>query len=832
MVSSRSQYKPITPEEWQSRVSGLKRTSHQLEGPCPHCGGTDRFHVNLAEPYLWGCRNCDDTGNRREIIKAVFPEFSEQRERKEPTLKTVYYHPDGTAIANIRYDFLPNECTWNKGDCKQKYVNHKHIYAADPETDRAISGKKYQGFLARIWQHPDSASDTDNENKPLVVVEGEKTAIAVNQAGFNAVTWLGGSPQASHADFAPLAGYNVIIWPDNDKPGKKAADTIAEKLDGVAKSIAIVNIPPNTPNGWDAADTTLEEIARLIGESSPYQPPAISSIALISGMPQVDIWYELGTEYAKLYLSKTHIYHPIPGKSGWWGYIDRRWQPLDTNDNTMMDDIIANRYIAAGAFSQANRNDFAEILTDNKNFGRNKVNNSSFWAGLRHALAGDIPEPASNVFATDNWIVNLDTGQMFAHAPEHHVRSISKGRYLPNIPDSQHWDVIHKRFDRVFSRNNQDEYIKLIALAITGMSQHYKSVVFINGPEGSGKGGAVNVIVNALGDGAISVDNNWLTRHNQSDIDATTADILISQPYAVGVDEIRSERNLVQNKLLSMSGNAPQRARRPHGQNLSGVLRCQLWTTCVEVPRFPANTGIKRRMAVLPTLLKIADSDKSPLGEHSQDLLDAIITLAIKNAADVYKSGYTPPEGDIEAKKSVISQMDELNDAIDGLDETIWEGRTVEELVEYLQKELGNEKISKQIVGRKLNSSDVWVAKLDRKKNSSSNGKKYLYRKPSEMKLENVETIMSTNVNDIENVRMNSGFGAHVNAPGPESQNSFLHRSNIVYTSDIKSSGPDRADENRMRECPKCSDVKILLKSGFCPVCDSTQIGENPGQEV
>ena len=58
-----------TPAEWLAAVPGLVDRSSQLEGPCPSCGGTDRFHVNKEPPHLFGCRKCEDPA---AILGAAF----------------------------------------------------------------------------------------------------------------------------------------------------------------------------------------------------------------------------------------------------------------------------------------------------------------------------------------------------------------------------------------------------------------------------------------------------------------------------------------------------------------------------------------------------------------------------------------------------------------------------------------------------------------------------------------------------------------------------------------------------------------------------------------
>ena len=54
---------------WTGRAAQLrlKKQGSELVGPCPNCGGTDRFHVRLRDG-LFGCRQC---GDWRRILDAA-----------------------------------------------------------------------------------------------------------------------------------------------------------------------------------------------------------------------------------------------------------------------------------------------------------------------------------------------------------------------------------------------------------------------------------------------------------------------------------------------------------------------------------------------------------------------------------------------------------------------------------------------------------------------------------------------------------------------------------------------------------------------------------------
>lgn len=85
---------------------------------------------------------------------------------------------------------------------------------------------------------------------PMILVEGEKTADAVAAMGYTAVTWMGGTNRWNKTDLSFLTD-DVLFWPDNDEPGRKCMQAIAEHYNISPKWIPA---PQNAPKGWDAAD--------------------------------------------------------------------------------------------------------------------------------------------------------------------------------------------------------------------------------------------------------------------------------------------------------------------------------------------------------------------------------------------------------------------------------------------------------------------------------------------------------------------------------------------------------------------------------------------------
>lgn len=110
-------------------------------------------------------------------------------------------------------------------------------------------------------------------SEPVIVTEGERKRDRLKAAGYQSVALVGGSSVAPSNDaLSVLKGLRVILWADNDAPGRKVMDRIAVSLAGMASSVARVRWPDAPPAG-DAADFldahTVEECDALLKAAVP-----------------------------------------------------------------------------------------------------------------------------------------------------------------------------------------------------------------------------------------------------------------------------------------------------------------------------------------------------------------------------------------------------------------------------------------------------------------------------------------------------------------------------------------------------------------------------------
>jgi hypothetical protein len=93
---------------------------------------------------------------------------------------------------------------------------------------------------------------------PVLLVEGEKTCEAASKLfpEHSVLTWQGGTGNVAKVDIEPLKSRDIIIWPDADAAGIKAAEEMSRRLQSIDAEVAIVDvsdIQAICPK-WDLAD--------------------------------------------------------------------------------------------------------------------------------------------------------------------------------------------------------------------------------------------------------------------------------------------------------------------------------------------------------------------------------------------------------------------------------------------------------------------------------------------------------------------------------------------------------------------------------------------------
>ncbi len=273
-------------------------------GPCPLCGGNDRWrwddHGGNGGGYCNQCGGKDGSGGAIsgldlisrargitfvEACKAVEQHLGVEPTAPSPSARRTSVTarriperpPAGAAPPSLDgathqwlYEDAQGPCYWIQRIIKGSQLDKR--------------GKPQKVFLHRVWldgkwHRPSRKRDgftcdwpaprpllgypdlIERPDAPVLVVEGETTWDAARTLlnGWVAVTWSNGSSSVGLVDWGLLAGRHVVIWPDADPEGAKAAKRITELLQATgAASVAVVTPPDGVAKGWDLADAVGE----------------------------------------------------------------------------------------------------------------------------------------------------------------------------------------------------------------------------------------------------------------------------------------------------------------------------------------------------------------------------------------------------------------------------------------------------------------------------------------------------------------------------------------------------------------------------------------------
>jgi hypothetical protein len=276
----------MTPIETVVAKFGLKLRweGRELVGPCPTCGGRDRFAVNPSK-QLWNCRGCACGGDAIDLVRHVdgctYGEAvralegerisgrvasvarSVDDDRRSLNFaeqiwgQTTQLAPEAMAYferRGIPIDEVPEHgglrwhpsCPWEGGT--KPCVIGRYTTAVDNEPRgiwrRPIDGTKPKalgptaGCVIRLW--PDDAVETG-----LVLGEGVETTLAASTRIEHRGTllqpaWAAGSA-GNISSFPVLSGIEALtILVDNDPAGERAADQCRAGWDAAGREVTLL----------------------------------------------------------------------------------------------------------------------------------------------------------------------------------------------------------------------------------------------------------------------------------------------------------------------------------------------------------------------------------------------------------------------------------------------------------------------------------------------------------------------------------------------------------------------------------------------------------------
>jgi len=254
---------------------GIKLTKQGTEhvGPCPRCGGIDRFAMNDIKG-VWNCRGCEKGGGVIELVQH---------------LDGVDFNAAVTTLAGPaepRPDFDQPEVAFDYHDGMGKLIYQNVRLRLLDESGAVILGPKgkpdktlrqrlpgssfEEGLkgIARVPYHLPQLREAlaAGPNKLVFFVEGEGKADLLWSWGLIATSVAKGTKNFAET----FRGTDVVVLPDNDKPGQKRADFVLKALTGIAARLRVLPLPglgeSEDIKDWAARGGTAEKLLELVNQ--------------------------------------------------------------------------------------------------------------------------------------------------------------------------------------------------------------------------------------------------------------------------------------------------------------------------------------------------------------------------------------------------------------------------------------------------------------------------------------------------------------------------------------------------------------------------------------
>ena len=315
------------------RYVDLKKQGSEYAACCPfHSERSPSFKVNAAKG-IYKCFGCGVHGDAIDFVMAYegvkFPEAVQRivgstdvggvgpvraprKPQAAPLWQPIRTAPAGVDAPDFYHSRLGSPSrSWAYRDAAGHLVGYVSRYETTNKDGTAgketlpttwavntETGEQEWRFLSFGVPRPLYGSEmlALRPNAPVMVVEGEKDCDAgrLLMTGFVVITWPGGGNAVNMADWALLAGRNVVLWgdwdwkkykdehelagqimPELEQPGAMAMAAVYAQIRLTAASVRIVKPMQGCPDGWGLADQVPAEGWTAIAWAKANVVPAV-----------------------------------------------------------------------------------------------------------------------------------------------------------------------------------------------------------------------------------------------------------------------------------------------------------------------------------------------------------------------------------------------------------------------------------------------------------------------------------------------------------------------------------------------------------------------------
>ena len=506
----------------------------------------------------------------------------------------------------------------------------------------------------------------------VLIVEGEKCADAARKLlpGYVSITWPGGGKAAALADWSPIYGRNVLIWPDrdrhqyptdhpeaggdipyNDQPGTLTAEGIAKILEDHCPKILVLDVSEFTKDGHDVADclsegwTPEQTLSWCKAHVSPRGKGFVSPIQSLyvpkrrkpiptTNRYNISIKDFISTVEWFVANSFSGIKGPLRHFSGtWYRWNGAYYVPVSTDllrhEAYLFLDKCAYRDASGVNFDFKPDRDFVSKLLDALAAHCHLADTfkAPCW------ISGTGPNPKDCV-VLQNGILELSTRKLWPHSTEMWTLNCMPYSYDPSLPPPKEWLSF---LDSQWAPDPESTAcLQEICGYLLTSDTSFQKIFMLIGPKRAGKGTIARVLKELLGV-VNTIEPTLDNLRNEFGLEQ-----LIGKMLAVFSD-VRLEgqtANIVEH-LLSISGEDSKSVNRKNRIHWNGKLNTRFFLMSNLLPRFSDSSGaLASRFVILHMRRSHYGKEDTKLTEKLLPELSGIFNWALDGLDRLRKRGF------------------------------------------------------------------------------------------------------------------------------------------------------------------------------------------------
>lgn len=512
-----------------------------------------------------------------------------------------------------------------------------------------------------------------NPRQTVFVTEGEKAADEAILLGLLATTSPHGSKSAGKADWSPLAGRTVVLLPDNDVPGAKYAEDVAQCLRRLTPppSVQILALP-GLPKGGDIVEYAQElrkqgqndDAIRATIEKLAAEAPAIAARAAEASQHGLT---DMGNSRRLIAAHGADLRY-CEAIGGWFIWRDGCWR-TDANGRIFhrIHDTVHQMYRDAARLEDP---DEAEALVKHAERSQSMRSVLSMERMARYEpeviINSSDFNPDDYLFSVQNGTIDLRTGVLREHRREDLITHISPVKY---VEGARHW-----AWDKLVDGATQGdteiaEFLqRAVGYSLTGCTTE-KVLFLLSGLTGSAKSTFIAVINIVMGSYAKTADFETFVQQQAGSMGPRNDIARLHDARLVSAQETDEGRRLAAALIKWLTGGDRITARYLFKEAFEFTPKFKLWLSVNHDPGVDnEDAAMWRRLRRIPfPQIPEPDQDESIRQAllHEEAAQIAVLAWAVEGALMWKEVGLSPPSSILEATSEYRKEQDPLREFLE-----------------------------------------------------------------------------------------------------------------------------------------------------------------------